>query len=296
MRATEEPSIESLEAALEEARRAGLPESNGHLLKTTEMLLLLQQRKMRGCTYCLTYTLENAVTTTDPDGDDLGMCCLNDGDPIFVEDFDSVGNVGEVPVVRLTLKPELAELLKISSDGVIIDGKWRAIPEDSEKCWERSFISCKEANVDIYAVVADRGLTAGADKLLKNKWVYEPLNADEHGPFSIRAGPYLKKDGSNLGKLAVHEEFAVADELERPEGDAGESVTYLKLADPSRNGWVFDKRPGVGLMCHRVCTCMYMSPDRCEPDARARGKPECHTICRRKFHGIKKPTSDKCEN
>eukprot|EP00932_Pfiesteria_piscicida_P004736 SRR837773.14641.p2 GENE.SRR837773.14641~~SRR837773.14641.p2 ORF type:complete len:125 (-),score=34.86 SRR837773.14641:62-436(-) len=48
-------------------------------------------------------------------------------------------------------------------------------------------------------------------------------------------------------RLIPDEAFEVAEE--RADTEAGEPITYLRLADG--RGWLFDKKPGVGVMCLR---------------------------------------------
>jgi len=72
-------------------------------------------------------------------------------------------------------------------------------------------------------------------------WRYR---GDDDFALSVRTAPSLT--GEKTGNtLAPGDAFQVAEEQRGPDG-----ILYLKLADG--RGWVFERKPGVGVMCERV--------------------------------------------
>jgi len=75
-------------------------------------------------------------------------------------------------------------------------------------------------------------------------WIHRPR---ERAPLAIRSYPDLKSHRTG-DMLMPGDIFSVVEEREG-KGPDGTMVLFLKLA--SGRGWVFDRRPGRGQLCHR---------------------------------------------
>lgn len=88
------------------------------------------------------------------------------------------------------------------------------------------------------------GRAAGRFNAGANIWIHRPREA---APLTIRSQPDI--GGQRTAEMLMPGDvFEVSQEFEG-RGPDGTAVIYLKLADG--RGWVFDRKPGAGLLCQR---------------------------------------------
>lgn len=102
---------------------------------------------------------------------------------------------------------------------------------------------CRRTPAPAPGVVAG-GRAAGRFNAGANIWIHRPSEA---APLTIRSQPDI--GGQRTAEMLMPGDvFEVSREVEG-RGPDGTSVIYLKLADG--RGWVFDRKPGAGLLCQR---------------------------------------------
>jgi len=115
-----------------------------------------------------------------------------------------------------------------------------------------SFIRVKDPEADVEALEAKPEPVqekANAFRLPAEKtttWVYKPINGKM---IEVRVFPTCSNGRDDRAGHRVIPDEAFDVEEERLATQDGERILYLKLADG--RGWLFDQKPGIGVMCVR---------------------------------------------